>query len=393
MNYDYSFLNEAALEEGFIQDTFEKVSRLTEVLSIVSNDEFLSERLALKGGTAINLAFFKLPRLSVDIDFDYTQNNRRDEMLSERELITSKLNSIMEKLGYNIKLDKEKNVHALCSNYYTYQKASGGIDNLKIETNYMLRNHILGIKSYETKELKGINKVKINCVHPIEIFGTKITALLTRGAARDLYDIKNMVNIWDRYSTEQKDMLRKCTIFYMVLNSDKPFENFDISNIDLIKLQKIRTDLLPVLNRSERKKGGFDLTETQSMVKEALSDFLQMTEKEKAFVQSFFDCQYRPELLFEDESIIEFDPQKAISRVQNHPMVNWKQQKIAEHKNEIAPPTLQPQKQPVNTAVKSKGSFGENLPGFANKIHSENAAKSQQQVNSAPKPTDDGSKH
>jgi predicted nucleotidyltransferase component of viral defense system len=44
----------------------------------------LFEHLALKGGTAINLTIFNLPRLSVDIDLDYTQNVDREEMLKSR---------------------------------------------------------------------------------------------------------------------------------------------------------------------------------------------------------------------------------------------------------------------------------------------------------------------
>lgn len=372
MNYDRSFLNQAAKETGFIQDTFEKVSRLSEVLSRISNDNFLSQRLALKGGTAINLAFFNLPRLSVDIDLDYTKNNSRDEMFTERELITSKINSIMSELGYDIKTEKTKNVHALHSNIYTYQNSSGGIDNLKVETNYMLRSHILGIKPYETKELKGIASTSISCIHPIEIFGTKITALLTRGAARDLYDIRNLVNNLASFSKEQVDMLRKCTIFYMVLNSDKTFEKFDISNVDLISKEKIRTDLIPVLSHSERRKGGFKLDDTKNSVKKALTVFLEMTDKEKDYIQSFFNCYYKPELLFEDKSITSFDPQIVISRVQNHPMVNWKQQKIAEHKN----------------GVKSTKLFSQSLDDFAKEIHAKDAYKLQQQGKPNIKPMD-----
>lgn len=328
-------MKEAATEAGFIQDTFEKVSRLSEVLSIITNDDFLSQRLALKGGTAINLAFFNLPRLSVDIDLDYTKNSDRSEMFADRELITSKLNSVMKNLGYGVNSEKTKNVHAIYSSVYTYQNSNGCSDNLKVETNFMLRTHILGIKSYETKELKGIAKTSIDCVHPIEIFGTKITALLTRGAARDLYDIRNLVNNLGKLSKDQTDMLRKCAIFYMTLNSDKPFDKFDVSSIDLISQPKIRTDLLPVLGHCERKKGGFDLKETQNAVKNALTDIMQMTDKEKDYVKSFFNCQYKPELLFGDKTITSFDPQIAITRVQNHPMVNWKQQKIAEHKPKV----------------------------------------------------------
>jgi len=35
----------------------------------------------LKGGTAINLAVFNLPRLSVDIDMDYTPNDTKEEIV------------------------------------------------------------------------------------------------------------------------------------------------------------------------------------------------------------------------------------------------------------------------------------------------------------------------
>ena len=71
-----------------MRDTFEKVIRLTGVLRFLNNDGFLHEHLVLKGGTAINLAIMDLPRLSVDIDLDYTPNDSRETMLANREHIT-----------------------------------------------------------------------------------------------------------------------------------------------------------------------------------------------------------------------------------------------------------------------------------------------------------------
>ncbi|WP_367363108.1 nucleotidyl transferase AbiEii/AbiGii toxin family protein [Mesotoga sp.] len=44
--------------------------RLVEVLQFKDSDALLSESLALKRGTAINLMITQLPRLSVDIDLD-----------------------------------------------------------------------------------------------------------------------------------------------------------------------------------------------------------------------------------------------------------------------------------------------------------------------------------
>jgi predicted nucleotidyltransferase component of viral defense system len=66
-------LNRQAREIGFVRDTFEKVCRLTDVLTFFGRDPLLADSLALKGGTAINLTIFNLPRLSVDIDLDYSK--------------------------------------------------------------------------------------------------------------------------------------------------------------------------------------------------------------------------------------------------------------------------------------------------------------------------------
>lgn len=82
MQFDRMTLGKKARELGFVRDTFEKVCRLADVLDFIQKDELLSNALALKGGTAINLTIFNLPRLSVDIDMDFSENVPREDMLS-----------------------------------------------------------------------------------------------------------------------------------------------------------------------------------------------------------------------------------------------------------------------------------------------------------------------
>ena len=72
MNYNKGQLGQMAKQYGFVRDTFEKVLRLKEILTYLNADEYLHEHLALKGGTAINMTIFNLPRLSVDLDLDFT---------------------------------------------------------------------------------------------------------------------------------------------------------------------------------------------------------------------------------------------------------------------------------------------------------------------------------
>ena len=70
--YNKADLGRVAMQYGFTRDTFEKVLRLKEILVYFNTQEYLVRHLVLKGGTAINLTVFNMPRLSVDIDMDYT---------------------------------------------------------------------------------------------------------------------------------------------------------------------------------------------------------------------------------------------------------------------------------------------------------------------------------
>lgn len=77
MQLDRMTLGRMAKKMGFVRDTLEKVCRLADVLKFMEDDELLSIGIAIKGGTAINLTIFDLPRLSVDIDLDYCKILRK----------------------------------------------------------------------------------------------------------------------------------------------------------------------------------------------------------------------------------------------------------------------------------------------------------------------------
>lgn len=63
-SYNKQALDIIAKEQGFIRDNLEKVMRLVEILNYFHDSTLLSKSLVLKGGTAINLTVFQLPRLS-----------------------------------------------------------------------------------------------------------------------------------------------------------------------------------------------------------------------------------------------------------------------------------------------------------------------------------------
>jgi len=88
MKLDPTTINLFAKQSQFQADNIEKVVRLRQVLIELHKHPFLRGKLALKGGSAINLFYMGLPRLSVDIDLNYIHHVSRDEMLKERPEVT-----------------------------------------------------------------------------------------------------------------------------------------------------------------------------------------------------------------------------------------------------------------------------------------------------------------
>lgn len=65
-------LRQEAKSRGYRPEMIEKVYHLLELLDEFMAVPYLSDRLALKGGTAINLfCTDQFPRLSIDLDFNY----------------------------------------------------------------------------------------------------------------------------------------------------------------------------------------------------------------------------------------------------------------------------------------------------------------------------------
>lgn len=312
--YSKSDLDLIAKESGFIRDNLEKAIRLADILDYFNRNPLLVENLILKGGTAINLTVFNLPRLSVDIDLDFGTSCNKEEMLESRSAINAEILNYMFTQGYTLS-PHTKNPHSLDSWAFYYQNAGGNKDNIKIEVNYSMRNHIYAPVKVKTT-IPFFPSVEIQTLAPIELFGSKIKALIERTAARDLYDVNNML-VLRIFPEEQLTALRKVILFYLAVGGSKPpqtvYENFD--TIDKLKFTQIRANLIPVLRKSEH----FDFEAAKMRVKKFLSQILVFSEKEKAFVEEFNNQKYLPELLFDDKAIIE--------RIREHPMALWKTRK------------------------------------------------------------------
>ena len=307
-------LERLSQQTGFVRDNLEKVYRLTEILSFFNQNEYLGQKLALKGGTAINLTIFDMPRLSVDIDLDYDRHCTREEMLEERSLINDTIQRYMSLNGYALH-PGTKNPHSLDSWVYMYTNAGGNRDNIKIEINYMMRNHIL--PTVETKvDIAGLPEFMVRTLCPAELFASKIKAFVERHTCRDLYDVYQMVNT-GLLREFDLNLLRKMVLFYLAVGgSDLPQAKYDLSFCETIQYPQIRATLVPMLRKSEK----FDFEEAKRVVSLFLNELLDFSEQEKQFIEEFNIGHFDPSLLFDDSDIVE--------RVKNHPMALWKIQHI-----------------------------------------------------------------
>lgn len=245
------------------------------------------------------------------IQFSQSDRNiEREDMLTDREVITEKISKYMTANGYQLST-KSKNHHALDSFVYEYINFGGVKDNLKIEINYMLRCHVLPVDRRSVRLPWDEQEFTVLSVAPLEIFAAKTVALLSRTAPRDLYDMYNMVQR-DLFNDNEKEMLRKCAVYYSAIGAEHPPKEFAFDNVGKITAQQIKRDLNPVLRRGEH----FRLEPVQAEVRSYLEKVLIPTKDEELFWYSFSQGVHRSELIFENGT--------ELINIRNHPMALWK---------------------------------------------------------------------
>lgn len=308
--FDKRELSALAQEMHVVRDTLEKVCRLQEILRFFDSVDYLKNNFALKGGTAINLVLFNLPRFSVDIDLDYIRKCTREEMIEQRQEINKQLARYMASEGYMLS-EKSRNSHSLDSFRYDYTNSAGIRNNIKIEPNYSLRCHVLPTEHRSVKTLLTEVEYQVNILSPIEIYAAKTVALLTRGAVRDLYDMDYMIKS-NVIKEEDSEIYRKCVMFYFAIATNTPLLAYSTASIDNITRHKVLTDLVPVIRDREV----FQLDDAKRTVKDYLKETVFYTDRDIEFLSLFRGGYYRPELLFDDLDIL--------LRIEDHPMALWK---------------------------------------------------------------------
>ena len=161
----------------------EQVRLLVRLLPAIAAEEVF----ALKGGSAINLFYRDMPRLSVDIDLTYVPVEDRAVSLQH---IDAALDRIMDSFGRGNRDVRLQRI-AGGGKLETRIMASRGAASVKIETSPVMRGTVLPPVpmrvSDAVEEAFGFAEMPVLAFE--DLFASKLHAALDRQHPRDLYDV------------------------------------------------------------------------------------------------------------------------------------------------------------------------------------------------------------
>jgi hypothetical protein len=167
-------LREAA-DSGFRAEILEKVFRLTELLETLRSHPFLKTRIALKGGTALNLFVFDLPRLSVDVDLNYVGSADVEGMNRERPSVEQAIQAVCGRLGIAVR--RTPSGHAGGKWRLTYGGVRG-TGTLELDVNFLLRTPLWPVASADSHTVGSFSASAVPVLDPHELAAGKLAPSL-----------------------------------------------------------------------------------------------------------------------------------------------------------------------------------------------------------------------
>lgn len=321
------YIKRLIAETAFSSDGAERILRLYDILDSIAEDEFLSQHLALKGGTALNLFVFPgLPRISEDLDFDLCGRGviEKDDALSVlNSEALPRLNEILAKKGYvpQESARKRYGLHALSLPYETNTR---GRARIKMDINYLDRVHLFKPKKRETA-IPGIDlSVSAITLSLSEILAGKLCALLDRTKPRDVFDIATLSDY--PLSEERMNSVHKAFIFYAALNGFSAEQiPLAVNRIKEVSIFDYKREIFPMLKTHL---GFFDAAQyNERATALAASLVTPVKTSEVKYLNLYAQGCFRPDILY---------PDKDTERLSLHPKAKADMLKL--HRQQLSVP-------------------------------------------------------
>jgi len=184
----------------------DKVALLVETIPFIAKETCF----ALKGGTAINLFYHDMPRLSVDIDLTYIDFDDRDTAYTKINEALGRIASTLTRNGFSATIQGNSEEKKLI--------VSNRVASIKIEPNYTIRVCVYTptIQPICGRAEREYGYAEMQIISSAELYGGKICAALDRQHPRDLFDVQGLVA-----AVEQDPNLIK-GFLAMLLGHNKP---------------------------------------------------------------------------------------------------------------------------------------------------------------------------
>lgn len=174
--FSREYLEKMSQRTSFPAETLQKQMTLLDLLREISRHPLLRRKFVLKGGTAINLFWFSLPRLSVDIDLNYVASADRNTMLKDRPVLEKALKKLIESRGISVE-HAPADEHAGGKWRLRAPSAFGGNFTLEIDLNYLKRIPVSGLHRKRPFKLDEDYVFDFDSVTLEELFAGKVRAL------------------------------------------------------------------------------------------------------------------------------------------------------------------------------------------------------------------------
>jgi predicted nucleotidyltransferase component of viral defense system len=316
MKFGAEEVQDTAAALGFRPDSLEKVFRLLSLLETLRSNAFLRPRIALKGGAALNLFLFDVPRLSVDIDLNYVGSADRDAMLADKPKVEQSIHAVCAREGLTVK--RMPSEHAGGKWQLSFVNTEGSSDNLEVDLNFMLRVPLWPAVTMDSKALGPAVAKEIIVADRHELAAGKLAALCSRNARRDVFDAHELLGRIDL----DRGKLRLAFVVYGGLNR-KDWRTVRIEDI-AANTAELKRELVPMLRTEVRPKDHQVAAWAERLVRETrtlMEKVLPLEANELEFIELLNETgEIVPELLTADHAL-----QAAI---QQHPGLLWKVQNV-----------------------------------------------------------------
>lgn len=272
-----------------------QVQLLIRVLPLVDTEKCF----ALKGGTAINLFYRALPRLSVDIDLLYIPMDDRETALINIRAALSRISKLIhERIPGTRVQDAHDQSDAL------RLIVSQGEIRIKVELSPVIRGTVFPeVRKEVVEEVEAeFGYVEMQLASHPDLYAGKLCAALDRQHPRDLFDVKFLLE-----NEGLTDDLRKTFLIFLI-SHQRPMSELldphrkDISDIYETEFKQMAEVDVPLMQLEETR---------EDLIHQINS---QMTDNEKQFLLSFKNKT-------PDWSLLEMEN---IEIIANLPSVLWK---------------------------------------------------------------------